>query len=172
MTLQKGLPMIMGMHHVAIRVTDIERSTKFYRDLLGFKVTRDTIMEGVQEYAKAMKLQKPPKIHVRYLQPKDGGSAIELFHFLSDEQPAVTPGILNVNYSNNYIGTTHICFNVVNLEETYNDLLSKGVKFNCPPQRCNVPGVGEFLFTYFEDYDGVLLEIREVLTKSKSISKS
>ena len=41
--------MIQGIHHVAVRVTDLERSIAFYADLLGFAVrTRTTLASGAR----------------------------------------------------------------------------------------------------------------------------
>ena len=38
--------MIKGIHHTAISTGDFERSLKFYRDLLGFKVTFELVIPG------------------------------------------------------------------------------------------------------------------------------
>ncbi len=41
--------MIQGIHHVAVLVTDLERSVAFYTDLLGFSVqTRTTLATGAR----------------------------------------------------------------------------------------------------------------------------
>ena len=41
--------MFQGIHHVAVRVTDLERSIAFYADLLGLSVcTRTTLASGAR----------------------------------------------------------------------------------------------------------------------------
>jgi len=38
--------MIVGIHHVAISVPDLDRALQFYRDLLGFEVVQESSWDG------------------------------------------------------------------------------------------------------------------------------
>jgi catechol 2,3-dioxygenase-like lactoylglutathione lyase family enzyme len=56
--------MIQGIHHVAVRVTDLERSIAFYVDRLGFTVrTRTALASGAR---------------IAFLAHPNGGSELEL----------------------------------------------------------------------------------------------
>src|SRR5262245_19286828 len=39
---------INGMHHVSLRVRDLERSTGFYRDILGFSAKTSFLLDGLR----------------------------------------------------------------------------------------------------------------------------
>ena len=62
--------MIQGIHHVAVRVTDLERSIAFYADLFGFVVaTRTTLASGAR---------------IAFLAHPGGGCELELIAGLHD----------------------------------------------------------------------------------------
>lgn len=62
--------MTQGIHHVAVRVSDLERSIAFYADLLGFAVrTRTTLASGAR---------------IAFLAHPSGGSELELIAGLHD----------------------------------------------------------------------------------------
>ena len=37
-----------GMHHVSLRVRDMERSLRFYSDILGFSRKTDFVLDGLR----------------------------------------------------------------------------------------------------------------------------
>jgi catechol 2,3-dioxygenase-like lactoylglutathione lyase family enzyme len=39
---------IHGMHHISLRVCDMERSLAFYRDVLGFSAKTDFLLDGLR----------------------------------------------------------------------------------------------------------------------------
>jgi catechol 2,3-dioxygenase-like lactoylglutathione lyase family enzyme len=52
------------------------------------------------------------------------------------------------------VGAAHLAFEVDDIDQAYNDLTRKGVRFVSPPRRSgNVKGC------YFEDPDGITLEL-------------
>ena len=77
---------------------------------------------------------------------------IEFFEYSSPE-----PRAMQENRPVNNHGHTHICFDVTNIDEVYNDLVSKGVKFHCPPK-----DFGSVKATYGRDIDGNVFEIQEI----------
>ena len=58
-------------------------------------------------------------------------------------------------------GHTHFCFDVTNIDEVYNNLVSKGIKFHCPPQ-----DFGSVKATYGRDIDGNVFEIQEIISSN------
>ena len=62
--------MTQGIHHVAVRVTELERSIAFYADLLGLALrTRTTLASGAR---------------IAFLAPPGGGCQLELIAGLHD----------------------------------------------------------------------------------------
>lgn len=148
-----------------MRVNDIEETTRFYVENFDMEITRDTIMESPQ-YALIFGLPKSPRMHIRFLRPKGEGTVIEAIQFLSPEKPAAQSGLLNESYANDYVGTTHVCLQVQGLEQHYERLRAKGVRFNCSPQTYTIPGVGMVSVTYMKDPNGALVELLELKQKA------
>jgi serine phosphatase RsbU (regulator of sigma subunit)/catechol 2,3-dioxygenase-like lactoylglutathione lyase family enzyme len=114
----------LTLHFIMIFVRDQERSLRFYRDQLGFRVTVDHQFEN----------------GVRWIEvaPPDGSANLALVQ--------VTPG----SDSENLVGRdTNIYFLSEDVIAKYNEWNGRGVRFLFPPR---VPEWGGF-FTRFEDPD-------------------
>lgn len=71
-------PMILGIHHVAISVPDLDRGLVFYRDLLGFEVVQESSWDrdapwadqaiGLPETAARMAMLKANNAHIELWQ--------------------------------------------------------------------------------------------------------
>ena len=135
---------------MGIVVSDMEKSLKFYRDLLGLKVKSLVDEEG--EFLDNMLARKNVKNKVAKLYAKNGNTLVEL--------------IDSKSYGNKKdrdfftIGTSHFAFTVDNLEKTYDYLVKNGVKFTAPPQQ--TPD-GFAKVTFCEDPDGTPIELVEVI---------
>lgn len=115
--------MITAIKHVSIPVKDQDKSVQFYRDKLGFTLMCDVPFGPGQRWIE-MKIPQ-------------GETQIVLF----------TP-----EGHENRIGTfTPIVFTCPNLQETYTELLSRGVEFVHPPKQESWGA-----FTLFKDVDGNL----------------
>ena len=142
--------MIKDVRHIGIAVTDMEKSLKFYRDLLGLKIKSLVDEEG--EFLDNMLAYENVKNRVAKLYAKNGNALVEL--------------IDSKSYGNKKdrdfftIGTSHFAFTVDNLEKTYDYLVKNGVKFTAPPQQ--TPD-GFAKVTFCEDPDGTLIELVEVI---------
>ena len=142
--------MIKDVRHVGIVVSDMEKSLKFYRDLLGLKVKSLEDEEG--EFLDNMLAHENVKNKVAKLYTKNGNALIELIDSRS--------------YANKKdrdfftIGASHFAFTVDDLEKTYDYLVKNGVKFTAPPQQTP----DRFAkVTFCEDPDGTLIELVEVI---------
>ena len=143
--------MITKMRHTGIVVTDMDRSLKFYRDLLGLEVALDR-EQGNAFLDKLLALDRV-RMRVVMLEAQDG-NRIELFQFYSHpDKPADQITI-------NRIGCSHVCFAVDNVDKDYQRLREAGMQFNCPP---TVSPDGYAKVTYAHDPDGTTIELTQIL---------
>lgn len=148
--------MIKGVRHIGISVTNMERSLKFYRDLLGLKIERSMSESG--QYIDNMLSMKNVKVNTVKLSAQDKGPIlVELLEFKS--HPKTSEG----KYEISKIGASHVAFTVDDLDEIYSKLTETGVKFNAPPQY-SPDGYAKVTFCY--DPDGTPVELVQVLDSS------
>ena len=142
--------MIKDVRHIGIVVSDMEKSLKFYRDLLGLKVKSLVNEEG--KFLDNMLAHENVKNKVAKLVTEQGNTLVELIDSRS--------------YGNKKdrdfftIGASHFAFTVDDLEKTYDYLVKNGVKFTAPPQQ--TPD-GFAKVTFCEDPDGTPIELVEVI---------
>jgi catechol 2,3-dioxygenase-like lactoylglutathione lyase family enzyme len=148
---------IRGVHHTAISTPDIERLLGFYRDIVGFEVTWDTSWEAGSDAADEILRLKGSA--ARLVMLRAGNVYLELFQY---ESPTPKPGDPDRPVCDH--GITHICLDVVNVDEEYERLSAAGMVFHCPPQ-----DVYDVRTTYGRDPDGNALEIQEVLDDKSPI---
>ena len=126
---------IKGIEHVSISISDIEKSTKFYRDILGFPHL-ETVEDG-------------PKDLVYFDIP--GGSRLELFNF---HGKSVKPE--SVQSDCEPIGYVHLAFMVDDVDEWAKHFEAHEVPIVYGPIDLPQLGMRVCLFT---DPDGNVLEI-------------
>lgn len=127
---------IKDFQHVAISVSDADRSLAFYRDLLGFPVL------GRLKYPNAIGLD------IDFLDI-GGGHILEIFSFAVPVKPSEwLPNDLQT-------GLRHIGFKVRNVDEIAERLKAAGIPFTLEP----FDAVGGVRIAFFKDPDGTLLEI-------------
>jgi catechol 2,3-dioxygenase-like lactoylglutathione lyase family enzyme len=139
------------IRHTGIVVSDMERSLKFYRDLLGLKVSVDFCEKG-NYIDNVVGLQDTELRMVKLT--TDDGSMIELMQFLS--HPVESP-LKNKIYD---LGCSHVAFTVDDLDKEYQKLMDNGISFNCSPI---ISPDGYAKVTYCHDPDGISIELVEVL---------
>jgi len=146
-----------GVSHVAIGVRDMERSLKFYRDLLGLEVRFDS-MQPIGNmpalYANPEK-GKRRAVHLHYGQGPTKG-----FLVLS-EMPGGTPGNA---IKLDQVGISHFSWWVDDLRGMYEKLKAAGVKMLVPPAEADSGAFGDppgkkYLTCLFEDPDGIIVQI-------------
>ncbi|MGF1571834.1 MAG: VOC family protein [Sumerlaeia bacterium] len=141
--------------HINIVVKDLDANVKFYRDVLGFRITMEAVLEG--EWIDAVVGLKGVKANCVYLQPTDG-PRIELLCY---EKPGGS-SVENQHLANTQ-GLRHIAFRVDDIEAEYARLNALGVEFIGPPVTVPLVSVknlqGRKRLCYFYAPEGVLLEI-------------
>lgn len=146
-----------GISHVAIGVRDMEKSLRFYRDLLGLEVRYDAMQPigGMKSLYASPEKGKRRAVHLHY-----GGGAAGGFLVLS-EMPGGTPGDA---IKLDQVGISHFSWWVDDLRGMCEKLKSAGVKMLVPPTETDSGGYGEqsakkYLTCLFEDPDGIIVQL-------------
>ena len=128
-------PQLQAVHHIAIICSNYEQSKKFYTEVLGCTIVKETYRAERDSYKLDLAI---------------GGSyIIELFSF---PNPPVRPS------QPESCGLRHLAFSVKDIEASIAALASHGVK--CEPIRIDT--LTNKRFTFFADPDGLPLELYEI----------
>lgn len=139
--------MILGMHHVAIAVEDLQAALDFYCDVVGFVVVMEAeLPAGIDPLNHAFGIAEAA-CKVRMI--RKGNSCIELFEFLEAEPGCATRPV-------NRNGITHFALATDNYLDDYQHLARNGVIFNAEPL-----GVAPSRFAYGRDPFGHVIELLE-----------
>jgi catechol 2,3-dioxygenase-like lactoylglutathione lyase family enzyme len=133
--------------YVAIRVSDLERSLRFYRDLLGFREVSRFELEGASPSAQLMGLDEL-SVRARFLE-RDG-TRIELQFLDLPAGRALPPARAQ-------LGLSHLAVRVSDFEATLARLVAGGAVF-LEASRFSHPGLGSEV-AVVEDPDGVRIEL-------------
>ena len=139
--------MILGLHHAAVAVPDIEAALRFYGEVLGFEVCSEaTLPPGFAPLSRAFGIDDA-SCRVRMLHK--GNSFLELFEF--DTALEAEP-----DRPVNRLGITHFAFSTDDAEADYQSLEAAGVEFNAP-----LFGAAPSRFAYGRDPFGNVIELLE-----------
>ena len=140
-----------GLHHTCYTVSDLARSLRFYRDLLGCEVVSEQEKRG--GYLAAIVGYPDAHVRMAHLRVAGGEHVIELFEYL---EPA--PGRAEVEPRN--VGASHLCFLVDDLPGFYERLREQGVdSFVSPPIEVDT-GINRGGYAlYLRDPDGITVEL-------------
>ena len=126
---------LLRIHHVAVICSDYQRSKRFYTEVLALPIVHEAYRGERQSYK--LDLQLP-----------DGGQ-LELFSF-----PAPPPRPSQPESC----GLRHLAFAVDDLESAVAELEVQGVRV----EAIRVDPYTERRFTFFQDPDGLPLELYEI----------
>ncbi len=140
--------MLTSGWHVSFTVGDIERSVSFYRDILGMEL--ELAPRELQGLLLA-EVTGNPDAHLKVAFVRLGEFRIELIQYLHPPGKKVRLGL-------NDVGSAHVAFAVDSVQETYEVLSRKGVKFKSKPGRSREDGKP---LVFFYDPDGYHLELNE-----------
>lgn len=150
--------MIKAVDHINIVVSDIQKSVKFYTEILGFEIIRSAHLEG--EWIDKIVGLKSVRAEVVYIRAPEGEPRLELLCYKNPK------GLrLKNNSIPNTIGLRHIAFQVDNIDGIVKRLKKLGVFLFAEPVKVPVGTIehdaGEKTLLYFTDPDGVILECAE-----------
>jgi len=139
---------MINIRHVGIVVSDLERSLRFYRDLLGFDVKKDNVEHGkyIDEF-----LGLDGVIVQTIKMTLNDKDMIELLHYKTNEKKPEKIAI-------NQIGCTHFAITVNDIEAIYRRFTDEGVGFINSP-RLSSDGLAKVAFC--KDPDGFYIELVE-----------
>jgi glyoxylase I family protein len=128
------MALLKCIHHIAIICSDYEKSKAFYTDILGMEIIREAYREERQSYKLDLAL--------------GGHYRIELFSFPNPPARITEPEAA---------GLRHLAFEVEDVEACVSVLKRKGVDV----QPIRIDEYTGHRFTFFEDPDGLPLELYE-----------
>jgi len=126
---------IKGIHHIAIIAGDYERSKRFYTEVLGFTIIKETFRKERNSYKLDLAI--------------NGLYAIELFSFPNNRERASYPESK---------GLRHLAFAVDNLAMAVSELMAHGVEV----QSIRTDEITNKQFCFFYDPNGQPLELYEI----------
>ena len=142
--------MIKQIDHLAIVVTDLERSSKFF-EILGFQETvRSTLDAAFLESVTGIKGAAGSFVGMKH---ETSQLVIELLHF-SSPNPLPDP---DCGYPGR-IGFRHLAFSVQDIEDAVARLKEFGVRFLSPIRTWEKTGKR---LVYFHGPDGILMELAQ-----------
>jgi catechol 2,3-dioxygenase-like lactoylglutathione lyase family enzyme len=144
-----------SVHHTAIIVKNLDRSIYFYHDLLGLEFSNEPSpwFEG-PELEKGVNV---PGAKLRQVSLWVGkNSTLELIEYANRPAGNDTP------IQQNYLGAMHMAFLVPDVEKACAELTAKGINFFSAPNVVDEGVLSGWRWVYFEDPDGIPLELVEV----------
>lgn len=126
---------INRFHHVAIICSNYEKSKKFYTEILGFEIIKETYREERNSY----------KLDLRV----GDRDQIELFSFPNPPQRPSRPEAQ---------GLRHLAFQVSDLDNEVSELKSKNIEV----EDIRIDPITAKRFTFFTDPDDLPLELYEI----------
>ena len=126
---------IKGIHHVAILTNDYQQSKRFYTDVLGFTVLKETYRAERQSYKLDLSI--------------NGQYQVELFSFPDFKERASFP---------EQKGLRHLAFAVENIEASVAELIEKGVEV----EGIRIDEITDKKFCFFYDPNLQPLELYEM----------
>ena len=144
-----------AISHVALCVRNLERSLQFYRDGLGFQVTKDEVQDtsrgGLPHLYHARHTQRRV-VHLRY------GDAQSVPFLVLTEHPGDT--VSGTPIMLDQVGISHVSFTVPNVEKVTQRLLAQGAQ-TCGPTDAFRDAKGHIRTVFFRDPDGILVQFDE-----------
>jgi lactoylglutathione lyase len=149
---------IREIHHVALTVSDLEKSTAFYKNVLGFRKILD-MPPGGPALQRMLKLR--PGTTSRAVILQQGLSTVGQIELIAFDPPAdkrsgpKRPGDP---------GVFLLAFEVTGEElvEVYQRLQAQGIECTAEPQTFTLQGYGAIQTVVFEDPDGVMIELMQL----------
>jgi len=139
--------MILGLHHAALAVPDLDRALAFYCEVVGFRVVMEAeLPAGFAPMNEAFGVANAA-CRVRMI--RKGNSCIELFEFADAKAGDPKRPV-------NQLGITHFALVTDDYRKDYDHLAANGVVFNAAPF-----GAAPQRFAYGRDPFGNVIELLE-----------
>jgi catechol 2,3-dioxygenase-like lactoylglutathione lyase family enzyme len=151
---------LCDVHHMGLTVSDIERSVRFYRDVLGLSLIRRRSADA--DYLGRQTGYPGVRLEVASFQLSPGGGpGLELVQYVTHPCGPTDP-------ATNRAGNTHLCFRVNDILRAYDALRAQGVQFRSAPVAItsgpNQGGYG----VYLSDPDHYTIELFQLPARTVS----
>tara|TARA_B100000989_G_C19501960_1_gene454680 strand:- start:280 stop:708 length:429 start_codon:yes stop_codon:yes gene_type:complete len=142
---------MVEIRHTGIVTDNLNKSLRFWCDLLGFKIKKNQIEKGNL----LDQIFNYKKVKVKTIKLSDNKkNLIEILYFYN------APKIKKKKIKPYNIGMTHLSITVKNINNLYTKLLKNKIRFNSAPQ---ISQDGNVIMTYCMTPEGYYLELVEVL---------
>ena len=142
---------ITRVHHHTFTVSDMDRSIRFYRYLLGFELAYDKVRENLPAYDRVMDLEDV-KVRVALLNDPTHEAVVALLQFHHPE-PTARP------MSNLFVGSTALAVQCDDIDADYQRLRSLGMEFTSEPVDIVRDGKLAARLAYGFDPDRIVIEL-------------
>ena len=146
---------LQAVHHVGLVVTDLDRSIRFYHDLLGLPFANEPTgwFEG-PDLARGVGV---PGARLRQVSLWVGEqSSMELIEYANRPATSTAP------VPNHHLGAAHVCFRVPDVRAAKAELEAQGVRFYSDVNVVDSGPLAGWRWVYFSDPDGLALELVEI----------
>jgi len=146
---------IKNIRHTGIVTDDLNKSVKFYRDYLGFKIKKKMLEYG-ETTDKISNLKNARVDTVKMSAPNNNGM-LELLYYRSHHK-------INKRkkYNISEIGISHFSVTVSDLNKLYINFKKRKIYFICPPKLSSDKKV---LITFCRAPEGTLIELVQELKR-------
>lgn len=144
-----------AISHVALCVRSLAQSLQFYRDILGFQVTKDEVQDtsrGGLPHLYHDHHTRRRVVHLRY------GDAQSVPFLVLTEHPGDT--VSGTPIMLDQVGISHVSFTVPDVEAVTKRLLAHGAQ-TCGPADAFRDAQGRLRTVFFRDPDGILVQFDE-----------
>lgn len=145
-----------GFSHVELTVRDLQRSLSFYRDLLGLRVFQEGTEQDANGDVDYSGIYERTDGTYRYAM-LIGGTAVIVLIEPTDSPPS------GASIKVDQVGITHIGLYVDGLDNVYEDLKAKGMRFVVPPHALMETPAGVMRSAFAVDPDGILVQLDELV---------
>ena len=142
---------IVKCHHHGFTVSDVQRSVAFYRDLLGLELVRISERRNLPSYDQIIGHENSA-LKVAILQHPVGDFILELVEY---ENPKGQQRELD----NPFVGSSHLAFEVDDVDAVYASLREAGFAAINPPVDVERDGAVVARAMYALDPDGISIEM-------------
>lgn len=151
MAISEELQMITGFNHTSFTVADIDKSVRFWTEMLGFKAASVSPRQG--EWQEAVTGIANASLMVAHLYGH--GHHVEFIQYLRGAMPGTPPQPA-------FPGTAHVCLEVDDIAQTWSELLAAGATSQGRIASVRSGPVEDCLAGYIRDPNGIIIELLEM----------